>query len=175
MASEGRGSVGSVRLVGGVVRWRWADPCQNQNFLIQYNDNSQVSGNSGKRAHGRREKSFGHNRAQLKAWNVEMSPVPLLVLPSVKTNPDGSYDKHKVRICLCGSPFYMQKGVHFSKTYAATADVCSIRLISAIGLLLNWKCRAWDVSTAYLQADRDQCTSIPLRLPQGFRTNEHHI
>jgi hypothetical protein len=116
--------------------------------------------------------SFGHTQDQLTAWDIEGTPVPLLVLPSVKIEPDGSYDKHKIRICLCGSPFYMTRGVHFFHTYAATADICSIRLITVVGMLLDWDCRAWDISTAYLQADRDKCTQVALRLPQGFRTND---
>jgi hypothetical protein len=42
----------------------------------------------------------------------------------------------------------MTRGVHFFHTYAATADICSIRLITVVGMLLDWKCRAWDISTA---------------------------
>jgi hypothetical protein len=94
--------------------------------------------------------SFGHTKSQVKAWGVDGSPVPLLVLPSVKINPDGSYDKHKIRICLCGSPFFMTKGVHYTHTYAATVDISSIRLLSVIALLLNWGCKSWDIATAYL-------------------------
>lgn len=65
-----------------------------------------------------------------------------------KLNPDGSVNKHKVRLVVKG---YAQIfGVDYFDTFAPVARLDTIRLLLALAAQLGWKLYQMDVKSAFL-------------------------
>ena len=120
--------------------------------------------------------SHNHTRDEYIAQGVADKPVPLKYVFGVKKKPDGSYDKHKCRMVLCGHSGYMIPGVNMHHdTFAPSPDLTTYRLVLALCLILGWKKKVFDIRTAYLQAARDKCSRLALIYPKGqkrFRNGE---
>jgi hypothetical protein len=113
--------------------------------------------------------SFLHTREELEADGITGRPIPIKVVATVKKHPDGRYDRHKIRLVMCGHPAYCQRGTHYFETYSYSPETNLIRTVMAMAIVMGWDNRVWDISTFYLHADRSKCLRLPLRLPKGLR------
>ena len=113
----------------------------------------------------------GHTIESARAAGATTRPVPMKHILCIKRDPLGNYQKHKVRLVICGHRGFMIPGKHFQETWAATPDVETSRMIQVIALLYDWKRRSWDVDTAYLQSDEEFCTAIAMLYPTGWQMN----
>jgi len=105
---------------------------------------------------------------QCYAEGVRTRPVPMRNLFSVKTHPDGSFDKLKVRTVVLGHPGYMRKGQHFWATYSASPFLVTPRLIQILVVQLGWCRMVYDIVAAYLWADCLPEERIIIDLPPGM-------
>jgi hypothetical protein len=81
-----------------------------------------------------------------------------------KRAPDGTYLKHKARLCAHGG---MQiAGEHFWDTYSPVVQMSTVRLLLTLSILLGMKTRSVDFTLAFTQAPIDTETYIDL--PIGF-------
>ena len=62
----------------------------------------------------------------------------------------------------------MHKGVHYFSTFAATPRTDTARIIAAIGVRMNYVRTAFDINSAFCQAECKDYEKIPLRLPSGM-------
>jgi hypothetical protein len=84
-----------------------------------------------------------------------------------KRAPDGTYLKHKARLCAHGG---MQiPGEHFWDTYSPVVQMSTVRLLLTLSLLLGMKTRSIDFTLAFTQAPIDVETYIDL--PIGFEVD----
>ena len=63
----------------------------------------------------------------------------------------------------------MQKGVHYDKTYAATPNQHSARILQAIMVRYGMKRLAFDITMAYCNAKLPPDQAVAVRYPNGFR------
>jgi len=81
-----------------------------------------------------------------------------------KRAPDGTYLKHKARLCAHGG---MQvAGEHYWDTYSPVVQMNTVRLLLTLSLLLGMKSRSVDFTLAFTQAPIDQ--EMYIDLPIGF-------
>jgi len=81
-----------------------------------------------------------------------------------KRAPDGTYLKHKARLCAHGG---MQiPGEHFWDTYSPVVQMSTVRLLLTLSLILGMKTRSVDFTLAFTQAPIDQ--EMYIDLPVGF-------
>ena len=75
---------------------------------------------------------FLHNqtKGQLKAIGItEQFIIPSRYVPTLKTHPDGTFDKLKSRLILQGHQWAMKKGVHYDETFTTTPTPDSARIL----------------------------------------------
>ena len=114
---------------------------------------------------------FEHNftRAELRERGITSNPIPLTQALDYKYAKDGSVDKYKTRFPLAGHPGNMEKGIHYSESYAPTPSQNSSRLLMALMILYDLKQMTFDVAQAYCQADLPEHEKIAVRYPDGFK------
>ena len=83
-------------------------------------------------------------------------------------HPDGSYDKHKVRLCCHGGQ--QQHGVNYWDTYAPVVSWSSVRILMTIAKLHNLHTKSVGFVQAYPQAMIK--TPIYLHHPAGVILND---
>ena len=95
-------------------------------------------------------------------------PIPLSVVLDHKYT-DGVLSRYKTRMALAGHSGNMQKGVHFDKTFAASPNSNSSRLLQALMVYRRWKRLSFDIKQAYIHADLPPGHLIAVRYPDGFK------
>jgi hypothetical protein len=81
-----------------------------------------------------------------------------------KRAPDGTYLKHKARLCAHGG--MQQYGEHYWDTYSPVVQMMTVRLLLVLALILDLHTRSIDFTLAYTQAPIDVETFI--EIPTGF-------
>jgi hypothetical protein len=91
--------------------------------------------------------------------------IPSKIVFDIKTHPDGSFDKFKIRIVARGDRW---NNVYRLETYAGTARTESIKIILAVAAELDMYLESVDVKTAFLYAPLKQDEVIYMRRPAGL-------
>lgn len=112
--------------------------------------------------------SHGYTLAEVRAMGVSTDPVPLTVVLDHKFDSDGVLDRLKARICLRGTPRYMQKGVHFDETFASTPNANTMRILMALMCHENLHQLCYDIKMAYCWAELEDGDRICVKYPKGF-------
>jgi hypothetical protein len=113
---------------------------------------------------------FLHNqtKGQLKALGItEQFIIPSRYVPTLKTHPDGTFDKLKSRLILQGHQWAMKKGVHYDETFTTTPTHDSARILQAMGTGNGWHRYTFDIKSAYQQAPATG-PKLGVRYPKGF-------
>eukprot|EP01051_Picozoa_sp_SAG22_P005626 SAG22_NODE_339_length_12034_cov_3.087474_3_plen_195_part_00 len=98
------------------------------------------------------EKNVPYDQLKQRGIVPDMSIVPMLLLLSIKTHPDRTFDKAKARQVIAGHAGFVTKGSHFTEVLADAPDVTSTRLLLCIGMAIKATPFQFDVSAAFLQA-----------------------
>ena len=94
--------------------------------------------------------------------------VPLSVVLDHKYGAAGLVDRLKVRMAVAGHKGNLRKGEHFDKTFAATPNSNSMRLMQALLVYHKWLRRSFDIKQAYCWAEIPEDELIAVRYPKGF-------
>ena len=82
----------------------------------------------------------------------------------VKTNADGSLERHKARLVARGSS--QEFGSDYDETFSPVVRTESIRSLSAMSVQRGLKLHQVDVSTAFLNGELEE--EVYLAQPEGF-------
>ncbi|OWY90842.1 LOW QUALITY PROTEIN: Integrase, catalytic core protein, partial [Phytophthora megakarya] len=113
-------------------------------------------------------------------WKLVRLPPGHKALPShwvlvVKYNADGTVERFKARPVAQGN--YQEFGVDCDEVYAPVVRFESLRLVLAVGTILDCHIHQIDVHTAFLNGTMDGEQKIYMRQPYGFvkRGHEHLV
>jgi hypothetical protein len=112
---------------------------------------------------------LGFTQQQLLDMDITAPPVPCGPYFERKYGVDGEPTKKKCRIAVKGHPGNMQKGVHFDKTFSATPQECTARMLCAMIVLFNMFRGAFDITKAFCWATLPPGDQIALEYPEGFK------
>ena len=113
---------------------------------------------------------LGFTGDQLIELGILSKPVPCGLYFTRKYGGDeGKLIKNKVRCAVQGHPGNMQKGVHYDKTFSATPQESTCRLICALVVLYNLFRGAFDITKAFCWADLPPGDQIALGYPEGYK------
>lgn len=109
------------------------------------------------------------NMARRGVWTVVELPEGCRAVGTVwvfktKIRPDGSFLKHKARLCAQG--FSQIAGVDFNKTYAPTGSKAGLQLLLAIAAAEDLDIESMDAVAAFLNGIPDE--TIYLKIPEGL-------
>lgn len=120
----------------------------------------------------------GLTLSQLAARGVPINPVtgrvkpmPLSIVLDHKYT-DGVLTRYKTRMALAGHKGNMKKGEHYDKTFAASPNSNSSRLLQALMVTHKWKRLCFDIKQAYIHSDLPPGKLIAIRYPDGFKRND---
>ena len=100
---------------------------------------------------------------KLKSEIVKQKPLKAIWSFKRKRAPDGTYLKHKAR--LCGHEGMQVEGGHFWNTYSPVVQMTTVRLMLILSLLLNLKSQSIDFTLAYTSSHHVETYTD---LPFGF-------
>jgi Reverse transcriptase (RNA-dependent DNA polymerase) len=106
---------------------------------------------------------------EMGAWVLAPLPHGRKALPCKwvfkrKLNSDGSLERYKARLVLCGNR--QQFGQDYTDVFSPVARRSSIRLFFAVVASLDLECHQLDISNAFVQGDLSE--HICMRQPPGF-------
>jgi hypothetical protein len=104
----------------------------------------------------------------VRAAGTTQRPIPMRMLFDVKLKPDGSFDKLKCRLIVCGHTGYLRKGESFWATYSASPNLSTSRLIQAIVCQEGYHRLTYDIACAYLWAKTRPEERLPILMPPGM-------
>ena len=107
----------------------------------------------------------------LRDIGVNTTPIPMSVALTNKY-VGSTFDRHKVRMCVAGHKYNLQKGVHFDNVFAAAPNQNTARLLSTMTVDMKLKRKSWDISLAYCWADLPEGELIALRYPKGYERTD---
>ena len=91
--------------------------------------------------------------------------VDSMLVMNIVNNPDGSYKKHKVRLCARGDMWVNSFGID---TYGGTVLSESVRLFLAIAAEEDMELSSVDVKTAFLYGELKEGTTLYMRRPHDL-------
>lgn len=105
----------------------------------------------------------------LKTWTLVPETLDMKVLDSrwlykEKLNPDGTLDKHKVRLVAKGNE--QKKGVDYLETFSPVVRTTTIRLVLKVATTKQWPIKQLDVSNAFQHGDLNE--PVYMYQPSGF-------
>ena len=99
----------------------------------------------------------------------QVKPIPMSVVLDHKYSALGLLDRRKVRLAISGHAGNMQKGVHFSETFAAAPNPNTARLLQALCVLKGYQRMSFDIKQAYTRSELPPGKLIALKYPIGYR------
>ena len=114
----------------------------------------------------------GYTKAELLAEGIDIDVRPAVYVGLYHTHKhsgEGDINRHKTRCAVKGHKGNMQKGTHFTETFAATPREDTGRMLSAMFVLLNLLQLTGDVEKAYCWADVPPGELIAIRYPPGLK------
>jgi len=112
--------------------------------------------------------SHNHTLDELQCkFGIETSPINMRVVLDNKYK-DGVFERHKVRMCVAGHKYNMQKGVHYDDVFSPAPNQNVARVLGAMTADMDLKRKSWDISLAYCWADLPPGKLIALRYPKGY-------
>ncbi|OWZ05622.1 Integrase, catalytic core protein [Phytophthora megakarya] len=108
-------------------------------------------------------------------WKLTKLSIGYKALPrhwvlAVKYNADGSIERFKARLVAQGN--HQEFGVNCDEVYAP-ARFKSLRLVLAIGTILDCHIHQMDVHTAFLNGSMDGEQNVSMYQPPGYRQSGH--
>ena len=82
---------------------------------------------------------------------------------------DGILSKYKTRMAVAGHSGNLRRGEHFDKTFAASPNANSSRILQALMVTRRWFRKAFDINQAYVHAPLPPGRRIALKYPDGFK------
>lgn len=98
-----------------------------------------------------------------------VKPIPMSVVLDHKYSVLGLLDRRKVRLAISGHTGNMQKGVHFTDTFAAAPNPNTARMLQAICVLRGYHRLSFDIKQAYTRSELPPGKLIALKYPIGYR------
>lgn len=108
----------------------------------------------------------------LRSKGIYTSPCPFSICLTYKYDQHGNIDRYKTRFALAGHSGNLQKGIHFDKTFSATPNQHTSRLLQALMVKHKMFRLAMDIKMAYCNANMPNDQLISVRYPTGF-TRKH--
>ena len=96
-------------------------------------------------------------------------PISTRIVLKTKLKADGSFDKHKARLCVRG--FLQKEGVHYSETFTPTSDLDMFRSLLCEAALNNWTVKHADVKNAFCNAYMD-VEDLFITMPNGITVHD---
>ncbi len=92
--------------------------------------------------------------------------LPCMWILSIKYNADGTIERYEARLVIQGN--YQEFGVDCDEVYAPVARFESLRLVLALGTILNCHIHQMDVSSAFLNGTLPDGLRIFMKQPYGY-------
>jgi hypothetical protein len=118
------------------------------------------------------EDDRGYTKADLLNEGIDINQRPAVYVGLYHTHKhsgEGEINRHKTRCAVKGHKGNMQKGTHFTETFAATPREDTSRIMSALLVLCNLLNMTGDVEKAYCWADVPPGELIAIRYPPGLK------
>lgn len=112
---------------------------------------------------------LGFTQDDLIAEGITSPPVPCAPYYEYKYGVEGEVSKLKTRVAIQGHPGNMQKGVHFDRTFSATPQEATSRIMSALVVAYNLHQAAFDITKAFCWAELPLKDQIAVCYPEGFK------
>lgn len=103
----------------------------------------------------------------------QVKPINLSVVLDHKYT-DGVLTRYKTRLAVAGHSGNLRKGEHFDKTFAASPNANSSRILQAIMVQRGWYRKAFDITQAYIHAELPPGKRIALKYPDGFKRRDEN-
>lgn len=94
----------------------------------------------------------------------DVKPISCKWVYKVKTRPDESVERYKVRLVASG--FSQQFGLDYDETFSPMAKLSTVRVFLALAASKDWKFWQMDVKNAFLHRELDR--KIYMIQPKGF-------
>ena len=111
----------------------------------------------------------GYTRQELIDKGITSKPVPIGLYHTHKTGKDGEVTRRKTRAAVQGHKGNMQKGIHFTETFAATPNEDTSRFLTCLTIALNLRRKSCDIVKAYCWAPVPDGELIALAYPDGYK------
>ena len=111
----------------------------------------------------------GYTQKDLHNMGITSRPIPLGLYHTHKTDKAGAVNRLKTRAAVQGHKGNMQKGVHYTDTFAPTPSEDTTRFLCCLTVLLNLKRLCGDIEKAYCWADVPAGELIALSYPEGYK------
>jgi len=98
----------------------------------------------------------------------KVKPMGMSVVLSHKYT-DGVLMRYKTRLALAGHAGNMKPGEHYDKTFAASPNANTSRLLQALCVYKKWFRYSFDIEQAYLHAELPPGKLIAVKYPDGFK------
>ena len=96
---------------------------------------------------------------------LKAKPISTRMVLKTKLLADGSFDKHKARLCVRG--FMQKEGVNYNDTFTPTSDLNVFRSLLSHSALHNWSVKHADIKNAFCQACID-VENLFITMPNGI-------
>lgn len=113
---------------------------------------------------------------EMNTWKLidkpsDVKPIYCKWVFRVKSNPDGSVDRYKARLVVCG---YLQKqGIDYANTFAPVVSYTGIRVALSIAAAFDYEIVQFDVKTAFLNGELDR--PIYMCQPPGYSDGTNRV
>ena len=111
----------------------------------------------------------GYTLEDLHDIGITAPPVPLGLYHTHKTDKQGAVNRLKTRAAVKGHRGNMQKGIHFTETFAPTPSEDTARILQCMIILMNLTRMCGDIEKAYCWAKVPPGELIALSYPEGYR------